>query len=163
MKTFFLCIALLLAPAGYLHAQAPDAPAIQLALNEGLDREFPTFQEYADLQIIKGGQTQDGDFLFLCSGRLMWKLSSTELSTMLQQEIDAKRPEPGQDDSLWRAVTLTLSAKLTRIGQFQAGDTVTKLRFLVRLEPAGVDLIVTDARIKASESNPLYIIDKGTR
>lgn len=163
MKTFFLGSALLLAFAGLADAQAPDALAVQLAMNEGLEREFPTFQEFADVLIVRGGQTFDGNYLFLCSGRLMWKLSSADFTALMQIEIDEKRPEPGQDDTLWRAVALTLSARLARIGEFPAGGTVTKVRFWVRLEKAGTDWIVTDVKIKQSDSNPLYIIDKAAR
>jgi len=163
MNKFFLAIALLLASTPYAQAQAPDALAVQLAMNEGLEREFPTFQEYTDIQIIRGGQTHDGNYLFLCNGRLMWKMNSTDFSTLLKTEINEMRPEAGQDDTLWRAVALTLSARLTRIGEFAAGGTVNKVRSWVRLEKAGTDWIVTDAKIKYSDSNPLYIIDKAAQ
>jgi hypothetical protein len=37
------------------------------------------------------------------------------------------------------------------------------VRFRVRLEQAGTDWIVTEARVKGSDHNPLDIIDKGSR
>ncbi|HJN09878.1 MAG: hypothetical protein QGG09_17355 [Pirellulaceae bacterium] len=163
MKKLFLWMGLLFAPFSVAHAQAPDAVTIQLTMNEGLELQFPHFQEFADVQVVRGGATNQGDFLFLCSGRLMWKLNSTEFAAMMQQELDDEFSQQGGDDLLWRAVATALSAKLSRIGEFEMGDTVSFARFRVRIEQAGADWIVTDAKIRESDPNPLTIIHKDTR
>lgn len=161
MKKVILCMAMLLASAGLARGQEPTALTVEAAMNESLELDFPFFQQFANIQIVRGGQTREGDYLFLCTGLMIWKVSSDELKALLQKEVDEKRPEPGQDDSLWRAVALSLAARLRRIGTFQQGETVTKVRFRVRLERAGTDWIATYAKVKESDSNPLYLIDKG--
>ena len=163
MKRLFVCVALLSAPSGLTHAQAPDASTIQAAMNDGLELEFPFFQEFANVQVIRGGATDEGDYLFLCTARLVWKLSSPEFATIMQEEINKTLPQQGGNDTLYRTLVAVLSAKLSRIGEFERGNTVTNVRFRVRLERAGVDWLVTTAKIKESNRNPLNIIDKGDR
>ena len=162
MNKSLLCLALFASPLAVAHAQAPDTLAIQLAMNESLELDFPYFQELANVQIVRGGDTDEDEYLFLCTAQLVWKLSSTEFATIMQQEIDDKAPPQGSDDMLWRALHITLADKLARIGTFTAGGIVVDVRFRVRLERAGIDWIVTEAKIRESDQNPLNIIDDGT-
>jgi hypothetical protein len=48
---------------------------------------------------------------------------------------------------------------MSRVGTFQQGDTVTGLRFRIRLEQAGADWIVTAAKIRETTPNPLNLFD----
>ena len=163
MQKWFLWAALVLVPASWAHAQAPDAATIQLAMNESLELEFPFFQEFADVQILRGGVTAAGDYLFLCSGNLRWKLSSTDFEALLQQEIDQAVPEQEtyEQQLLARALANSLATKLSQIGTFAAGDIVSEVRFRVRLEQAGADWLPTTTKVKESKRNPLNIIDNG--
>ena len=68
----------------------------------------------------------------------------------------------GNDDTLWRALNIVLADKLERIGEFAKGDPVLTVHFRVRVERAGTDWIVTDAKVRDSDRNPLYIIDQGS-
>lgn len=51
------------------------------------------------------------------------------------------------------------------MGAFAAGfgenHTASTVRFLIRLDEPATDWIVTEARIKESNPNPLLIIDRG--
>ena len=79
-KKWIVWVALVLALSSLAHAQTPDAATIQLAMNESLELEFPYFQEFAGVQVTRGGATDEGDYLFLCDARLIWKvrISPTE-------------------------------------------------------------------------------------
>jgi hypothetical protein len=162
MKRLLLGITLLLGLSGQVYAQAPDAGTIQVAMNESLELDFPYFQDLADVQMVRGGVTVEGDYLFLCTGRLVWKLSSSDFATMMQQEVDEEVALRGGDETVFSALAFVLAGKLERIGDFQIGDTVTNVRFRVRLEQAGPDWIVTEARIREANRNPLKIIDDGS-
>ena len=52
---------------------------------------------------------------------------------------------------------------MSRVGEFQQGDTVSNVRFRIRLEQAGVDWIVTAAKIREATPNPLSLADKQDR
>ncbi len=162
MRNFLLSVALLLGLSGLAQAQAPDAGTIQLAMNESLELDFPHFQELADVQLVRGGATVEGDYLFLCTARLVWKLSSAEFAAIMQQEIDEEVALRGGDETVSRALNFVLAGKLERIGEFESGGTVTNVRFRVRLEQAGPDAIVTEAKVRESDRNPLKIIDDGS-
>ena len=162
MTRVFCSIAILAASSGLAHAQAPDASTIQLSMNEALELEFPYFQELAGVQIVRGGATDEGEYLFLCTANLVWKLSSADFAAMMQQEISEEATAGGDDDMLWRALNVVLADKLARIGEFATGDTVMIVRFRVRLEQAGTDWIVTDAKVRETDQNPLTILDKGS-
>lgn len=161
MARLLLCVALICTSTGLAHGQAPDASTVELAMNEGLELDFPFFQDLANVQILRGGESDAGEYLFLCTGQLIWKLGSEEFSTLMQQEIEEEIVLRGDDDTLRSALYLVLTGKLERIGEFAAGDTVLDVRFRVRLEQAGADWIVTESKIKGSDRNPLEIIDKG--
>lgn len=162
MTRFFLYVALFCASSGLAHGQAPDALTIQLAMNDGLELEYQYFQELANVQIVRGGTTEEGEYLFVCTAQLVWKLSCTEFETIMQQEIEEEVALRGGDEELWRALLIVLAGKLQRIGEFASGDTVSNVHFRVRLEQAGTDWIVTDTKVRESEHNPLDIIDKRT-
>lgn len=160
MKRLLFGIALLLGLSGHVHAQAPDAGAIQLAMNESLELDFPYFQDLADVQILRGGVTVEGDYLFLCTGRLAWKLGSADFATIMQQEVDEEVALRGGDETIASSLYFVLAGKLERIGEFASGETATNVRFRVRLEQAGPDWIVTEAKVRESDRNPLKIIDE---
>lgn len=81
---------------------------------------------------------------------------------MMQQEINEEATSQGADDTLLSSLSLMLADKLARIGEFASGSTVISMRFRVRLEQAGTDWIVTDAKVRKSDRNPLSIIDNGS-
>jgi len=139
--------------ASFSQAQAPDASTIQQAMSQRMELEFSHFQEIADVIVLQGEITLDGDFLFLCSGRLSWKLSSDELTAVLQQEILDEVQRRGGSEELQIAFETALSIRLNRIDPFQAGDTATLVKFRVRLEQAGTDWIVTESKLKESNRN----------
>ena len=161
MKSIPLSLVLLVATIGLAQAQAPDALIVETSMNEGLEIEFPHFQQVANVQIIRGGITDDGDYLFLCTGTLIWKLSSSEFYDLMQQEIEEEVALRGGDEELGLAMGIVLEEKLARIGDFQSGDWIIDLKFRVRLQQAGMDWIVTDSKTKASDRNPLYILEQG--
>lgn len=154
------CLLFLLLPA-VVHAQEPGLTTIQAALNEGLELEFPAYQEFANMEIIRGGPTSRGDHVYLGTGRLIWKLSSAEFAALMEERIAAEVEHLDDGGVLARELTIVLQAKLSRIGPFESGDTVSTVRFRIRLEEAGTDWIVAEARIKESNPNPLLIIDGG--
>ena len=166
----FLTAFLLLGLSGLTYGQTPDALVIQHALNQGLELEFPHFQEVADVVILRGGATAEADFLFVCTGRLMWKLSSEELESVLQLEIEKELDRRSRNyeganqeraiNELRIALETALSNRLRRIDSFLAGDTATLVKFQVRLEAAGTDWIVTESKFKESDRNPLSIVDQ---
>jgi hypothetical protein len=162
MNRSLLVVAVLLVPSGLAQAQAPDAGTIQLAMNESLELDFPYFQVLADVQVVRGGATVEGDYLFLCTARLVWKLSSANFAALMQQEIDEEVALRGGDETVSQALNLVLAGKLERIGEFESGSAVTNVRFRVRLEQAGPDWIVTEAKVRESDRNPLKIIDDGS-
>lgn len=162
MNRSLLVVAVLLVPSGLAQAQAPDAGTIQLAMNESLELDFPYFQVLADVQVVRGGATVEGDYLFLCTARLVWKLSSANFAALMQQEIDEEVALRGGDATVSQALNLVLAGKLERIGEFESGSAVTNVRFRVRLEQAGTDWIVTEAKVRESDRNPLKIIDDGS-
>ena len=90
MKRFLLCVALFLAPPVLAHAQASDPLTIQVAMNESLELDYPFFQELLDVQVIRGGVTNEGDFLFFCNAHLIWKLSSAQFMQLMQEGIDGQ-------------------------------------------------------------------------
>jgi hypothetical protein len=159
MKRFLLALVAVWALPVLAHAQAPDPLAIQTALNESLELEYTFFQECADVQIVRGGVTAEGDYLFLCNARLVWKMSSDQFMQLMQEGID------GQIQLLYEAgigfdgLVPAFLAKMSRVGEFQQGDTITNLRFRVRLEQAGADWIVTHAKIRETTPNPLNLFD----
>jgi hypothetical protein len=161
MRSFPLSLVLLLTTYGLAEAQVPDASIIETAMNAGFEIEFPYFQQVGNVQIVRGGITKEGNYLFLCTSRLIWKLGSVEFGELMQQEIEEEVSQRGGDEQLMLAMYMVLEEKLARIGDFQLGDTVADLKFRVRLEQAGSDWIVTSSKIKESDRNPLYIIDKG--
>jgi hypothetical protein len=163
MTKILISTIVLLTLASQVSAQAPDGPTIQQAMNQGLELEFPAYQQFADVVVLLGGATPNGDFLFLCEGRLMWNVSSTDLVTALQQEISAEVERLGGDDQLWIALNAALSARLSRISAFESGDTATPVKFRVRIEQAGADWIVSQASIKESGRNPLSVLDAPLR
>jgi hypothetical protein len=146
--------------SSFSQAQAPDASTIQQAMNQRIELEFPYFQEVADVIVLQGGVTVDGDVLFLGSGRLVWKLSNVELMAVLQQEIVEQVERLGGGEELWIALNTALTTRLNRIDPFQAGDTATLVRFRVRLEQAGADWIVTDSKLKESVRNPMKVLEE---
>ncbi len=159
MKRILLVLAVVWALPALAHAQAPDPLTIQTALNESLELEYTFFQECVDVQVVRGGVTSEGDYLFLCTGRLVWKMSSDQFMQLMQEGID------GQIQLLYEAglgfdgLVPAFLAKMSRVGEFQQGDTVTGLRFRVRLEQAGADWIVTAAKIRETTPNPLNLFD----
>lgn len=161
MNRLLFGVAVLLVSSGLAQAQAPDAGTIQLAMNESLELDFPHFQELADVQVVRGGATVEGDYLFLCTARLVWKLTSADFAALMQQEIDEEVALRGGDETISQAMDFVLASKLERIGDFETGGTVTNVRFRVRLEQAGPDWIVTEAKIRETDRNPLKIIDDG--
>ena len=159
MKRFLLALAAVWALPVLAHAQAPDPLTIQAALNESLELDYPFFQECVDVQVVRGGVTVEGDYLFLCNARLVWKMSSDQFMQLMQEGID------GQIQLLYEAgigfdgLVPAFLAKMSRVGIFQQGDTVTGLRFRIRLEQAGADWIVTAAKIRETTPNPLNLFD----
>lgn len=160
MAKLLLIPVILLGFTSLADGQSPDASTIQNALNQSLEVEFPHFQEIADVVVLQGGVTADTDFLFLCTGRLSWKLSTADLTAVLQQEITEEVERHGGNDELRRALNIALTVRLQRIDSFQPGGTATLLRFRVRLEHAGADWIVTESKFKESDRNPLSILDQ---
>lgn len=65
--------------ASLAFAQAPTAAEIEAAINEGVDLEYAPLQGVMDTTILKGGETTEGDFLFLCNADLVWNFGSEEL------------------------------------------------------------------------------------
>lgn len=159
MRIHILTVLLLLTPAAVARAQAPDAAAIQTAMNEGLELEFPTFQQYADVEIVRGGLTSQGDYLYLCNALLVWKLDSDALVAFMEQQIENSLGQIGDGGAAAREMTALFHIRMEQVGQFAAGGTVSKVRFRVRLEQAGGDWVVVDAKLKQAQRNPLLIID----
>lgn len=159
MKRFLLTFAVVWALPVLTYAQAPDPLTIQTALNESLELDYTFFQECVDVQVVRGGVTAEGDYLFLCSARLVWKMNSDQFMQLMQEGID------GQIQLLYEAglgfdgLMPAFLAKMSRVGEFQQGDTVTGLRFRIRLEQAGADWIVTAAKIRETTPNPLNLFD----
>ena len=160
MRSLPLCLVLVFTTFGLAQAQSPDAFVIETAMNEGLEIEFPHFQQVTNVQIVRGGVTDQGDYLFLCTSTLNWTLSSSEFHTLMLQEIEEEVIRRGGDEELGLAMSIVLEEKLGRIGDFQAGDRVVDLKFRVRLQQAGTDWIVTNSKTKASDSNPLTILEQ---
>jgi hypothetical protein len=86
-------------------------------------------------------------------------MSSDQFMQLMQEGID------GQIQLLYEAgigfdgLVPAFLAKMSRVGTFQQGDTVTGLRFRIRLEQAGADWIVTAAKIRETTPNPLNLFD----
>jgi hypothetical protein len=160
MEKLHLIPVILLGLTSASYGQAPDASTIQDTLNQGIELEFSHFQEITDVVVLQGGATADNDFLFICTGRLMWKLSAADFTAVLQQEIEEEVQRQGENDDLRIALNIALSNRLKRIDSFAAGGTVTLVRFRVRLGRAGTDWIVTDSKFKESDRNPLSIFDQ---
>ncbi|MCP5112810.1 MAG: hypothetical protein GY953_18440 [bacterium] len=161
MTKHLLIVSFLLAPAALAQAQGPDAAAIRTAMNEGLDLEFPTFQQFTGVEIVRGGVTGQGDYLYLCNALLVWKLDRDALIAFMEQEIEDSLGQIGDGGAAAREITALLHIRMQQLDEFAAGDTVSKIRFRVRLEQAGGDWVVVDARIRQSSRNPLLIIDPG--
>lgn len=170
MAKALLIPVILLSLSGVADGQVPDVSTIEYALNQSLELEFPHFQEIADVVVLQGGATADTDFLFLCTGRLRWKLSSADLEAVLRQEIaeeverQAGNAEGGNSeralDELRNVLNTALSLRLQRIDSFQTGGTATLVKLRVRLEQAGADWIVTESKFKESDRNPLSVLDQ---
>jgi len=159
MMRFLLVLAAVCAQPALVRAQAPDPLTIQTALNESLELDYPFFQESVDVQIVRGGVTVEGDYLFLCNARLVWKMSSDQFFQLMQEGID------GQIQLLYEAgiefdgLVPAFLSKMSRVGEFQQGDTIGGLRFRVRIEQAGADWIVTGTKIRESTPNPLNLFE----
>jgi hypothetical protein len=162
MNRLLLGVTVLFVVPSVAQAQAPNAETIQLAMNESLELDFPHFQELADVQVVRGGATVEGDYLFLCTARLVWKLSSAEFAALMQQGIDEEVALRGGDETIAQSLNFVMAGKLERIGEFETGGAVTDVRFRVRLEQAGPDWIVTESKVRESDRNPLKIIDDGS-
>ena len=136
---------LLLAP-GVAAAQAPTVSVVEQSLNAGVELQYLDSQEVRDLAILAGGRTASGDYLYLCEGKLVWKIGIEELT----EKIQLRGVEAGG-----RFGDLVAGVLVKRTGVFEKGDVVTKVRIRVRLERAGNDWIVTSAKFKEFDGNPL--------
>jgi hypothetical protein len=159
MKNALFAIAIVLTLPALAQAQGPDPLAIQTALNESLELEYTFFQESVDVEIVRGGETAEGDYLFLCNARLVWKMSSDQFMQLMQEGIDSQIRLLDEAGIGFDGLMPAFLAKMSRAGSFQQGDTVTGLRFRVRLEQAGADWIVTHAKIRETTPNPLNLFD----
>jgi hypothetical protein len=155
MSPLPIAIALALTAQPATPFEAPDAEAIQTAMNDGVDLDFAEFQELAAVTIRYGGATQRNDYLFLCEGNLVWKVSSKEFKEIFKKAINEESGKLGGQGALLKAFSPWILARLDQIGSFNKGQTVTKTRFRVRIERAGKDWVVTSSKIIEFDTNPL--------
>jgi hypothetical protein len=141
-----------------------DAHTVELAMNEGVELDFPQFQELADVKILRGGATRDGQRLVICQASLVWKLNSQDFFAMLEKAMDKAFKQTGVNeltkvlgvgDFMGDLGKQALGALKAQFGEFKKGDVVTPVRFRARLEEAGGDWIVVDSKITELETNPL--------
>jgi len=116
-------------------ADKHDAAVIQKSLNQGVEVLQPDAQAIERLEILAGGKTSGGDYLYVCEGDLVWTIDRQEY---------LKRYE-----KLARGIPFgglgTAFAK-DFLPHFKKGDVINKVRIRVRLEEAGGDLIVMSAK-----------------
>ncbi len=147
MNTIPLVVSLLLFAPIALAVDPSDAPAIEKALNQGVELDHPDVQAVTALRILAGGQTRNGDFLYVCEGDLVWTVSIAEFKEMVQQA--AKRQ--GETGEFFAA--LAPWAIDLQVAHFKKGDLVAKVRIRVRLEKAGDDLIAMSAKVKKFDAD----------
>lgn len=112
-----------------------DAEVIQKSLNQSVEIQQPDAQEIENLKILAGGKTNEGDYLYLCEGDLVWSIDRQEY--LNRYETFAKTVPFGE-----------LGAELGKryTPHFKKGDLIVKVRIRVRLEEAGGDLIAMSAK-----------------
>lgn len=135
-------------------ADAPDAQAIQQALNRGVDLDSPDCQGVSNLQIVAGGKTANGDFLFVCEGDIVWTVSLDEYIAMLQEAL--KR----QGKTFESIAAYAPQQIRQQLPQLKKGDVIMKARIRVRLERAGDDWIPTSTKI--NKLDPEFTFNPGT-
>ncbi len=123
-------------------AQDPDAGQIEAAVNEGVGTGLGSCYAVADVQIIRGGATRQGDSLYLCDALLVWSISRTELIAFWEEPSRMESPEFAELVDVIGAQRL--KAIVIEPGGFSRGDAAGRIRFRVRLELAGDDWIVTE-------------------
>ena len=141
-------------------ADDPTVPEIEAAINEGVDFEYALIQTVTNTNVLKGGATRQGDYLFLCDATLVWKHDREELIAALLDGRSGASEFPEGFAQFIREGSLAemLEAALRRrLGDFSKGDEVMSIRMRVRLEAAGDDWIVTQLNMSPSEFtvNPL--------
>ena len=154
MNSLPLVMSLILLTPGAPPVAAPDAEAIQRALNQGVELDSPDCQAVADLKILAGGKTASGEFLFVCEGDIVWSVSLAEFIASLQQA--AKRQ--GAVGETFSAYAPTAISQ--QLPQFKTGDLITRARIRIRLERAGDDWIATSTKI--NKFDPEFTINQGS-
>ena len=153
MNAIPLVVSLILFVSTASAADAPDAQAIQQALNRGVDLESPDWEGVSNLRIVAGGQTANGDFLFVCEGDLVWTVSPDELIALAQEAL-RRQGKPLESIAAYAPQQLRQI-----LPQFKKGDVITKARIRIRLERAGDDWIPTSTKI--NKLDPEFTFDTG--
>ena len=116
-------------------ADKHDAAVIQKSLNQSVEALQPDAQVIDRLEILAGGKTSGGDYMYVCEGDLVWSIDRQDY--LKQYEKFARGVPFGE-----------LGAAFVKgyLPQFKKGDLINKVRIRVRLEKAGGDLIVMSAK-----------------
>jgi hypothetical protein len=167
MSMVLLLAALVASQTAVSGGTTPDVKAVESAMNEGVEIEFPQFQELADVEFVRGGATREGRCVFICKANLVWKLGVDEFIETLEREIDkALQAGPFSEmDEMVKALGAgdffsdlgqqAISLLRAQTGEFKKGEVVTAVRFRAGLEEAGGEWVVVDSKIVELGSNPL--------
>ena len=113
-----------------------NAESIQKSLNQGVELLQPDVQKIENLQVLAGGKTSKGDYLYVCEGDLVWLIGRKEYLERYQK--------------IAKGIPLgALGAELAKsyLPHFKKGELINKVRVRARFEEAGGDLIVSSAKI----------------
>ena len=116
-------------------ADKHDAAVIQKSLNQSVEALQPDAQVIDRLEILAGGKTSGGDYMYVCEGDLVWSIDRQDY--LKQYEKFARGVPFGELGAAFMKGSLP---------HFKKGDLINKVRIRVRLEKAGDDLIVTSAK-----------------
>ncbi len=163
MKTLSLVIALAFLGLGSPARTAedpfeliPKAGDIEAAINDGIQLKYPDWQEITDLKIVKGGKTKRGEWVHICTAKLVWKVDTKQFQDAFTTEAKAELQKQIAPKGLKDLATsfIPLSVKLV-LGDFKEGDTVAEVRFRVSLILAGEDWVVLDSKFPPGFKNPV--------
>ena len=134
----------------------PEPAEIEAAMNDGIQLKYADSQKIADLKITKGGETRAGNWVYLCTAKLVWKIDSKQFLKDFEAKATAeldKQIAPGSLKELAKSLA-PLGVKMV-LGDFNVGETIVQLPIRVSLVNAGGDWIVTDSAFPAGFINPV--------
>ena len=116
-------------------AEKHDAAEIQTSINQSVEIGQPDVQEVMNLNVLAGGKTDNGGYLYVCEGDLVWTLDRKEYLE-LYEKFAKTVPFGELGAAMGKAYT----------PHFKKGDLISKVRMRVLLQKAGDDLIVMSAK-----------------